>query len=378
VPPPPTLTAPTPPGARPDLAAMVALCRATAAGLARADGWVMPSAWYPMLFTRDAYWIVAAHRDPAVHAAVLARVRAGQRPDGQVPTALYIDGYDPPDRNRNDESTLLYVLTAYDAARRGLPVDRGSLERAGAWLRAHAPDGRYVSSPGPFAYWLDTLALAGVAPSVAYKQGLYVVALRALRAMGIATPEPGPAEDAYRAFHDPSLGQLRCYADRDGSFGRLRDISALVGEALSWYYFERAILDRGVVAATLETQPKAAYADGAFLGYKNLTRADAGPLPLSWLNDWPANRPGDYQNGGSWLLYDALALYAGIRHGVPEAAALFLARLASETRRSPTMHEYLLTTEDDLGGSEAKRDGYGWNSFVGNLIESALPALTTA
>src|SRR5689334_2373150 len=42
VPSPPTLPARTPPGQRPDPAAIVQLCRLTAAGLARRDGWVMP------------------------------------------------------------------------------------------------------------------------------------------------------------------------------------------------------------------------------------------------------------------------------------------------------------------------------------------------
>lgn len=183
--------------------------------------------------------------------------------------------------------------------------------------------------------------------------------------------DPGVAEAAYRATYDPVLGQIRGYSDRAGQFGHLRDISALVGEGLSWYYFDRPILDRAMVASTLEWQPKAFFPDGAFLGFKNLTRADGGPLPTSWMNDWPANRPGDYQNGASWILYDALALYAGVRHGIPGAGTLLVERLAAETRRSPALHEYIITAEEDPGAADPKRDGYGWSAFVGNLLESA-------
>jgi hypothetical protein len=330
-----------------------------------------------MLFTRDAYWILAAHRDPKVHAAVLGRLRPEQHPDGQAPTALYIDGYSPRGRDNDDECTLLFVLMSYDAFRLGVAPDRGSLERAAGWLARHAPQGRYGSSPGPFAYWLDTLSLAGDAPCVAYNQGLYAVALQALRAMGLPV-DPAPAEAAYRATFDPALGQIRCYADRAGRFGQLRDSSSLVGEALSWYYFDRPVLTREMVAATLATQPRAFYPDGSFLGFRNLTRQDGGPLPVSWMNDWPANKPGDYQNGASWVLYDALALYAGIRHGVPGTAGLLLDRLASETRRSPTLHEYIVATDEDPGGSDSRRDGYGWSSFVANVVESAAPALAIA
>src|SRR5688572_14139658 len=87
--PPPEMTA----GALATPEEYVTLARQTAATLARLDGWVMPSAWYPMLFTRDAYWITAAHGDPAVHGAVLSRLRRAQHQSGQAPTALYIDGY---------------------------------------------------------------------------------------------------------------------------------------------------------------------------------------------------------------------------------------------------------------------------------------------
>lgn len=376
VPPPPTLPALTPPGGRVDLAQFVDLCRQTAGGLARADGWVMPSGWYPMLFTRDAYWITAANRDPAVHNAVLARLRPQQHADGQAPTALYIDGYNPPGRDNVDECTLLFVLMSFDAARRGAPIDRPSLERALSYLKGRAPNGRYVSQPGPVAYWLDTLALAGDEPSVTYVQGLLAVALRALKTMGIAGADSAAAEDVYRGAYDPELGQLRCYADRARRFGQFRDVSALTGEALSWYYFDRPLLDKPAVLATLEAQPKAFYGDGAFLGFKNLTMADRSALPIAWLNDWPANTPGNYQNGASWLLYDALALYAGVRHALPGAAPLFLDRLASETRRSPTLHEYIGTAPEDPGATDPKRDGYGWNAFVGNLVESAVGALS--
>jgi hypothetical protein len=163
---------------------------------------------------------------------------------------------------------------------------------------------------------------------------------------------------------------VRCYADRAGRFGQLRDVSALVGEALSLHYFDRPILEAWQVAATLEAQPRARYPDGAFLGFKNLTLADGRPLPMAWLSDWPANTPGNYQNGASWLLFDALALYAGVRHGVAGARELLLARLASETRRRPQLHEHLSTSPDDPGASDPKRDGYGWNGFVANLLEA--------
>jgi len=134
------------------------------------------------------------------------------------------------------------------------------------------------------------------------------------------------------------------------------------------FEFARALPDGATRYFTVSGDPRFA-ADGAFLGYRNIATGDGGALPGAWLSDWPANTPGNYQNGGSWLLYDALALYAGARHEVAGARALFHARLRSETRRRPQLHEYL-RTDDDLGGSDPRREGYGWNGFVANLIEA--------
>ena len=40
---------------------------------------------------------------------------------------------------------------------------------------------------------------------------------------------------------------------------------------------------------------------------------------------------------------------------------------------APSMHEYIAATEADPGAAEPQRDGYGWNSFLANLLESAGP-----
>jgi hypothetical protein len=57
---------------------------------------------------------------------------------------------------------------------------------------------------------------------------------------------------------------------------------------------------------------------------------------------------------------------------------MLLDRLASETRRSPTLHEYLVTAPEDPGATDPKRDGYGWDAFVANLVESVAPVLSSA
>lgn len=76
--------------------------------------------------------------------------------------------------------------------------------------------------------------------------------------------------------------------------------------------------------------------------------------------------PGDYQNGASWLLYDALALAAGFLQGVPNALARLNERLRAEFRTGAVFHEFLNTAPGSLDylGEPGWRDGFAWDSFI--------------
>ena len=67
-------------------------------------------------------------------------------------------------------------------------------------------------------------------------------------------------------------------------------------------------------------------ADGSFLA--------PGLFPVE--NGGRGTAAGDYQNGGSWMLYDGLALYAGMRHNIPSMrqryADRLVQRMAAELR----------------------------------------------
>jgi hypothetical protein len=90
--------------------------------------------------------------------------------------------------------------------------------------------------------------------------------------------------------------------------------------------------------------------------------------PAAEFSGSPENTPGNYHNGGSWLLYDALALYAAARHGVAGGLELFYQRLRSEVCTSWASHEFISTNPGTLGSSQSWRDGYGWNAFLVNLL----------
>ena len=331
------------------------------------DRKLFPSRAYDFgTWMRDAYWTLPILADDALKQYTWERFANGQdRDTGQVPSALIHS--EEVLYSADDESTAFFVLLALEIKRAGLPIWEAPIQLAAKYLVNRLdPDGHYRSGPGPFAYWLDTLQLA-TRQTVAYNQGVIAVALRALQELGQPLP-PGlleRVEATYAGLYRADLRLLPLASDT-----ALLDVSCLVGEHLSLRYFRRPLLADEMVASTLAWFPRVRYPDRSFLGFPVAAQLDGTYMPEEWLYTAPDNWPGYYQNGGSWMLYDALALDAARQHGVPEADELLRARIVSETRVVPALNEYIATTNarGQLGAVPFPwRSNYSWNSYVGTL-----------
>ena len=75
---------------------------------------------------------------------------------------------------------------------------------------------------------------------------------------------------------------------------------------------------------------------------------------------------GEYQNGGSWLIYDYLALATDCIDGSSAVGNRMAGRLRMEFQYGPVLHEYLNTDpKSPLARSEpAIRDGFFWDTFI--------------
>lgn len=224
-----------------------------------------------------------------------------------------------------------------------------------------------VSDDVSSKHW-SLLAFKEMLLETAYK-GLLCITLRALMEMGIDidTTLLRQAQRVYASIVNPA--DSCSLPQREGA--DFMDVSSLVGEALSLYLFDDPILPSEKVLATFERLERYAridYPDGAFLGFKVLCGPYGEYLPQEGFLSPEQNWSGNYQNGGSWLLYDCLALYAAARHGSFTAQKLFLQRLRSETRYHWGSHEYLSTSPDFLGRCVPEANGYGWNAFLANLL----------
>jgi len=332
------------------------------------DVWIRPSDFYPDMFSRDSYWVLAALGSKALLDATQAKFHADQANtlDGHVATALRRDGSVSPSCYQDDESTIMDVLREYERVRLGAMPEARSLAASYGFIQAHVQDGLYVTvgdpSTGAGHYWADTLRMPNP-QAISYNQGLYCAALAALAHMGVAVPvdQPPLAQTRYAQLVSSADGAT--LAQRQGSTAV--DVSALAGDALSIYYFGQPLLPNGIVLATLKRllDRSAAHQSGQFIGFRGLTAFDGSFLSRANFTS-PESVPGNYQNGGSWFLYDALALYSAAARGSAQAADLLRQRIVSEYSRAQTFHEFTRTSPTIVD----VRHDYGWNSFVARLV----------
>jgi hypothetical protein len=314
---------------------------------------VHPSGAYGGVWLRDSFWTLTALGDPALSGRALSHFASRQRPGGQVPTQFTSFLRGP--IYHADESTLLFLIwSAWQSQAGGPQPGQATLRRALSYIRSQAPDGLYRSMPGGYASWFDSFKLRQ-ADTLSYNQGLYAVALLAAQALhlDVTSAEMARGIAGYRALAAKPGGYLR--------FSRrlaYHDISGLVGEYLSLWLFHRSLLDDRTVRATLATQTRFAG------GFRVVEDTHGRYLPArAFLVRQP---PGDYQNGGSWLLYDYLALAVGYLHHLPGMGQRMHQRLRAEFHQGATFHEYLNTNPHAwyYGREPRWRDGFSWDTHV--------------
>lgn len=356
-----SLAVPTVAAGRPFAPDPYAVCRSVAEAnlLDPKSGWMRPAPAYNGNWLRDAFWTTAILGSDAGRRA-LSHFGASLTPDGQAPTKLDPTGgaatyYD-------DESTLIYIIwTARDDAQ---PLERAV--RAWSWVSRHVVDGAYWTPTGTFHTWHDLLLF----PSrdvAAYNQGLYVVAAMAANQLGVATPaDVDAAARAYRRLYRSDLGYLPVSQYLD-----YHDASALVGEFLARTTYNRSVLDDDVVVSTVRALTRSGQ------GFLNLSARGGSYLDSSAF--FLPLKSGSYQNGGSWLLYDAMSWATAWMAGADEARGMAMKRLQAESADG-TLYEYLPT--GPLAGTAPTHSQYGWDSYawftVGVRQGSSEPLLQTS
>jgi hypothetical protein len=330
------------------------------------EDWIRPGGPYHEMYTRDAFWIAQALRDTDVSTKAYKRIAGQQYTNGQISTMMFRDGTR---ERKDDESSILFIIWTYILWKAGVRLSSEPVFKAWAYIDGQAKKGKYITGSGTFHYWLDTLAF-GTPDNISYVQGLYALATRCARLMGLESSpaKQTVAEDAYRSLYKPELGTMTLSENTV-----FLDVSCLVGDYLSFHLLGQPILSPEMVQGTINAFSPVFYPEGDFLGFMVTSTTSGDYLDPSWLPESTDNVYGEYQNGGSWLLYDAMALGAAALHGDPNARVLLLARFRSEIQKDRALHEYLSTHpySPHYGvGPDFRRD-YGWSAFAYLVGEKA-------
>lgn len=319
------------------------------------SGWIRPSPAYSGSWMRDSFWTTGILGSD-VGRRSLAHFGARLTPSGQAPTK--IEAPSGPAYYYDDESTIIYLIWSYRD--NGQPNER--LVQAWKWISKRVDEnGWYWTPGGTFHTWHDIL-LFPEKDVASYNQGLYAVAAQAALRLGIAKPADAEmAARAYRRLYRPQTGYLPVSLRMD-----YRDASALAGEFLARTMLGVSFLDNNEVVSTVRGLPRSGP------GFLTLSKADGSYLdPLAFFIPMA---PGQYQNGGSWLLYDAMAWSTAWMAGADEAKDMAMRRLTAEADEG-TLYEYLPTGPS--AWSAPTREDYGWNSYawfaVGTSQDSTRP-----
>lgn len=311
------------------------------------------------MFSRDSFWqsLSKSIITNAIESNCIASFEASQLGSGQILTRT-----GPGGSGFHDESTLFYIIRNYfNKTNRGLSLNTTDLQKAFDYVLTQVTNDAYINNSGSTQSWNDNFVFSSGGYS-GYVQGLLCVAYKcalALGLTGITQTNLTNAITKYQALYDSNNLYIKFTSDTT-----YMSPDVLVGEALSLYLFNTKLLTDTQVNNHVA---KLVSLSSTAQGLKNISNsADGSYLDPGAFS--PTSVQGEYQNGGSWFLYDYLAFYAARQHGYSLGQQYMDQRIATEIVTDPVSHEYAqtLNTLPNYPSETAKRHGYSWNtaSFV--------------
>lgn len=332
---------------------------------------ILSSPLYPKAtFMRDAFYGPLALNDLGLSIDCYDWfARTQQRGTGQIRTAVPFEAADEGEFiPGDDDSTLLFIIWSAWLWRNRHPIDPAAIQQAYAFVRAHVQDECFVTPAGAFRYWADTVKFE-TPERVAHNQGLYVLALRALRTIGLAEISEAHiarAKTQYQRFYRADLGALTL--GQDSWWADKLDLSALFPEfMLRWLYDDTALPD-DVVRSTVDRFRQVAVvttASDQIAGLKIICAADGAFLDRERFFEPGLNWPGDYQNGGYWPMYTLTALALDYRLTRAAATKYLIEQLVlQELALDHVSKEVIRLSPGAVGTFEGQRVQYTWNALI--------------
>ncbi len=338
---------------------------------------ILSSYLYPKAtFMRDAFYGPLALNDLNLSAECYRWFAVTQLSTGQIRTAVPFDPADEPEFPAgDDDSTLLFIIWSAWLWRNRIAIDAGLIRRAIEFVRTHVIDEYYLTPAGAFRYWADTVKFEPV-ERIAHNQGLYVLALQALRQLDmgdVTDAQLTQAKANYAGYFRSELGAMAL--GKDTWWANTLDLSALFPEfLLRWLYAEAALPDQTIVATVDHFQKVAAVTlpDNTLAGIKIICAGNGDYLDRQRFFAPGLNWPGDYQNGGYWPMYTLTAFalaYRLTREPALQRAIeqLVMLELSTDHRSKEVISLTPATAETD----KLDRSNYTWNALIVPAIKWA-------
>ena len=307
------------------------------------EAWVVPGIEYGnKQYTRDAFW----------QTLILPMEMEQQCYD-----AVY------PDRYKYAETPLIFLIWSYRLQKRGGRADPVRMKDALAFVEDHVVHGVYLAVSGhnkpDYRSWYDVCSFEED-DVISYNQGLLVVALEAVHRLGLKTSML--TDDALRVYRDLFLAD-KGYYPLSRKKPQVLCLDVFVGDVLSQILFNTPLLPTDQVLQHYEWACQVASTPH---GIKVTSQSNGEFLPLEsygvdgYINEgFAQHKPGQYQWGGSWYLYEALFHIAGHLHGAAQAEERLFRRLEIDWLRGGTYFEYV-----DTVTSVPTKANQGWNAAV--------------
>ena len=338
---------------------------------------ILSSALYPKAtFIRDAFYGPLALNDLNLSTECYRWFAVTQLPTGQIRTAVPFTSADEPEfPPGDDDSTLLFIIWSAWLWRNRITIDAGPIRRAIDFVRTHVIDEYYVTPAGAFRYWADTVKFEQV-ERIAHNQGLYVLALQALRQLDmgdVTDAQLAQAKANYASFFRSELGAMAL--GKDTWWANTIDLSALFPEfLLRWLYTDAALPDQTILATVDHFRKVAAVTrpDNTPAGIKIICAGNGDYLDRQRFFAPGLNWPGEYQNGGYWPMYTLTAFALAYRLTREPALQrtveqLITLELNTDHRSKEVINLVAATAETD----KLDRSNYTWNALIVPAIKWA-------
>jgi len=329
----------------------------------------VPSINYsPDMYNRDSFWSVVSIDDEKLNKEIWKKWGGTQAPDGAIGTI--ITPFMGSVEKKGNEATCQWIWWALLNKRRyHSDPDMERLKKALDFcFNEFDPDRDGVVSAHFSLSQNDVVYYEQKKTGLAVNQGVYAITLMAAKELGFDIDREyiDKALQEYREYYDEEKGYM--VSDRD--FPYVVSFTDLMPEFVSWWMWNKPVLDSDMVINTLNKFPVINHCSPLIFHVADtfFTPQNKPFLPEQM---WP---DGQYYNGGSWMRNEICAYVAGMKHGWEPAEERIKNRMLAEIDLNydePISHEIIPMDLSQPGCWWPSARVFSWNVFALVALEVA-------